>query len=361
MDTESVESPNRLSKRVAAPSKKTGRKFFQAVRQLQAEWVDGSANGPRRAIGRDFDPEQELLRFRAQRFLAFPAEELENGAELSSSSDGGITLGVNFMGLNGPAGVLPDHYSELIVEQYKQRNEALRDFLDIFNHRSISLFYRAWAKYRLVVNAEASGNDRRNPDPITRSVLSLMGIETTYLGQRYELDIGNLLHYAGHFINQQRGALGLSELLTDFLGLPVEVHQFQGEWLALETDDRVQLPDMFGRSQNNVLGQDFVIGDQVFCVENRFELALGPMHRNEAEKIRPGTLRQKLLCRLITLYVGHTFQFDIRYVLRGGTRPDWQMSPEKSGLNLGWNCWLPQQDQTPEVDEILIPYKVLMQ
>ena len=39
------------------------------------------------------------------------------------------------------------------------RPPRLRDFLDIFNHRLISLFYRAWEKYRFPIAYERRDED----------------------------------------------------------------------------------------------------------------------------------------------------------------------------------------------------------
>lgn len=61
---------------------------------------------------------------------------------------------VYFMGVAGGAGLLPLHYSRLIVERLKHKDTALSDFIDIFNHRIVALYYRAWLKYRLPYQIE---------------------------------------------------------------------------------------------------------------------------------------------------------------------------------------------------------------
>ena len=61
---------------------------------------------------------------------------------------------VNFMGLTGPVGALPQVYTELVIERIRARDRSLEAFFDIFNHRFLSLFYRAWEKYRFLVGYE---------------------------------------------------------------------------------------------------------------------------------------------------------------------------------------------------------------
>ena len=59
---------------------------------------------------------------------------------------------VNFMGLTGPvrrAAVLL--YASSFWNGLRAKDPTLLNFLDIFNHRMISFFYRAWEKYRFPV------------------------------------------------------------------------------------------------------------------------------------------------------------------------------------------------------------------
>ena len=78
---------------------------------------------------------------------------------------------VTFMGLIGPAGVLPHWYTELVVERIWKKDRSLSGFLDIFHHRLISLFYLAWKKYRFEANYLPDAHDR-----LSHCLLSLAGL-----------------------------------------------------------------------------------------------------------------------------------------------------------------------------------------
>jgi len=127
----------------------------EAVRLLQrlaAERLHEDAAPHRHAVGEDHAPKQEAVRFRALPSHGFPPGSI---SEIRPSSDRGADengkgpeLVTAFMGLVGPAGVLPRHYTTLLIERIREKDFALRDFLDPFHHRIVSLFYRAWEKYR---------------------------------------------------------------------------------------------------------------------------------------------------------------------------------------------------------------------
>ena len=90
---------------------------------------------------------------------------------------------VSFFGVATPAsyGSLPTRYAELILERPRSKNRALRDFLDLFNHRLVSLFYRAWEKHRFPVRVRAVGPA---PALFERALFALMGLGTDGLRGR---------------------------------------------------------------------------------------------------------------------------------------------------------------------------------
>ena len=121
--------------------------FFQAVRLLEL-W-----EGDRAPVGHDAAPQNEAVRFGSHASVEFPASQIY---DVAASRDGThpARMTVTFFGLNGPLGALPQHYTEIAIERLARKDGALLDFLDLFNHRLLSLFYRAWEKYQFWIAGE---------------------------------------------------------------------------------------------------------------------------------------------------------------------------------------------------------------
>ena len=68
---------------------------------------------------------------------------------VSERPDGDSEIGIAFVGLTGPLGVLPPPYTETALLAHKRRSHSLTAFLDMFVQRCAELFVRAAEKYRL--------------------------------------------------------------------------------------------------------------------------------------------------------------------------------------------------------------------
>src|SRR5262245_38110113 len=160
--------------------------FFQAVRLLE------KLDPHRKPVGRTHPPKSEVVRFRAHMSLSFPPSSIYDLAPPTSTL-ALPAMTVAFLGLTGPSGALPRHYTELLLRQQKEakgaEKNALRDWLDLFNHRLISLFYRAWEKYRFPVAYERGDYARTEPDPFTSALFSVVGLGMPPLRQRLRVGV----------------------------------------------------------------------------------------------------------------------------------------------------------------------------
>ncbi len=155
--------------------------FYQAVRLLHRLFPD------REPVGHGSTPDAEPVRFRTLVSLSFPPSAVYD-LTVPTHADPVPVLTQTFLGFTGPSGILPRHYTELLIrlerETRGQERTALRDWLDVFNNRLVGLFYRSWEKYRYYLAFERGECDRDEPDSFTQALLSLVGLGQPMLRHR---------------------------------------------------------------------------------------------------------------------------------------------------------------------------------
>jgi type VI secretion system protein ImpH len=341
--------------------------FFQAVRLLERvvrERIERGETRPVTAVGRDSAPERELVHFRTLPSLSFAASavagvrlpEARNGTELPPAE-----MAVTFLGLTGPVGVLPDHYTTLVLRRLRDRDKTLRDFLDLFHHRLVSLFYRAWEKYRLPFSHERHRLDPSDEEDLpTWALYCLVGLGTKGLRGRQDVADQAFLYYAGHFSHQPRSAAALEALLEDYFEMPLRVHQLQGQWLALSVEDQSCMPGPeCPGGRNTALGLNLVAGERVWEVQSKFRLRIGPLSFGQFRRLMPSGDGLRALCQMTRTFVGPEYDFDVQAVLLPGEVPWCRLDAEGGGAYLGWNTWVRNEPFHDPVDDAVFAMETL--
>ena len=128
--------------------------------------------------------------------MAFPPSAVHDIERMRDSREP-ARVTVAFLGLTGTQGVLPFCYTEWMLERAAAKDDTLAAFLDLFNHRLVSLFYRAWEKHRPPVLYELGAARDQRPDAFTHSLFDLIGMGTEGLRGRMRVQDESLLLYAG--------------------------------------------------------------------------------------------------------------------------------------------------------------------
>ena len=282
----------------------------------------------------------EAARFRSPPGLAFPPSDIASVAPPESGQPTQVV--VSLMGLTGPSGVLPRHYTEAL-------SRALADFLDVLAHRLIASFGRAGAKYRVHRAADlaslgaASGGEvgaDRMADQAGQALLALTGYGTPHLLPRLAVGAAPLQHYAGLFAMRPRSADRLAALASDWLGRAVEVEQFAGTWLFLPPEQRTALPLGRGAGAWNRLGIDAAIGVRAWDVQARVVLRVGPLDCRTFEALLPDRPGSGRFVSLVRAYLGFETGFAVNLVLAAEEVPPLRLDPgATSPPRLGWNTW----------------------
>lgn len=300
--------------------------FFQAVGLLEKIYRD------RKPVGRDALPNEEVVRFRSRIGLDFPASEIQEIREVTDEASGEtrVEMVENFMGVAGISGVLPTHYTELVLDRIRHRDTALWAFLDIFTHRSVSMFYRAWAKYRFPVAYE------RGENYFTSYVYDLAGLGTDRMRGRMALDDESLLPFTGLIAQKPHSQNSLENIISDHFGVSAKIEQFFGHWLELADEDITRLG-----INNSALGSSAIIGTRIWDQQSKFRIKIGPLNFNQFQALLPSGTANKPLHSVVKFMVGFEFSYDVQLVLSAKQVPSTVLTTKAVRRpKLGWTTWL---------------------
>lgn len=364
--------------------------FFRAARLLQC----ADPELPR--LGTSNAPEKDPVRFGQRPSLAFAPSTLD-----------GLVLGpppklfVNFFGLFGPNGPLPLHLTDYAIRRQlgqkadeagapakdskSSRSETdrpslpstrkdftLAAFFDVFHHRLVSLFFRAWACNQATVDFDRakdllSPDVDKEPRPFDRDKHPRFPI---YIGSSFglasernehgefapfsdPLPVWAKLYYAGRLASQSRNAEGLQAILQDYFGEPTEIQTFQGRWLDLPPASRCKLGDSPATGR---LGSTAIVGSRVWDCQLTFRIRLGPMRFSDFTRFLPGSRSLERLVSWVLNYAGAQYLWDLQVVLAAKDVPDTRLSanrPSQLG-RLGWTTWLKSKPFERDSEDLVL-------
>ena len=318
--------------------------FFQAVRLLEAVSRTEKSKQEKFAsqpVAELAPPHKEFVRFQASTSLAFSATDIvklkiqEQDLIPDTENRHQWQMEVSFMGLVGSQGVLPQHYSETVLKELKAKSRGLRDFLDIFHHRTLALFYRAWIKYQLPVQFERQKRqdehktaDKAGNDSYSQAMKSLVGLGLPKLQNRTSLSDDIAAGMAGILGRNIPSAVALKSAIKHHFGLTARIDQFIGDWNQIPFDLQTQLPGTSNRHKgvNNVLGMNAVLGQQSWQIQSRFRVVLEPMPYRQYMNFQPGSRRLETLKALIKMFAGNELDFDIHIQVEERELPALQLT-----------------------------------
>ena len=304
--------------------------FFKAVNLLE-RFAGGRAPGESLSAGKD------PVRFKVLPGFAFAASDI---AGICRSLDGKPEVTVNFLGLVGPKGVLPDWYNELARQLHVKKDHRLTDFLDIFHQRLISLFYLAWKKYRLAENYRPDGSDR-----ISSSLAELVGMDSGELNRNpefYRFSRERLIYFSGLVAHRVPTAFTLEAVVSHIMGAKVRIEQFVPRKIPVHENDRTLL----GRI-NGTLNKDAMCGGCIHDAGSFFTVRIGPLTWRKYLQFQPRGSNLSMICKLIERIAGMEYEFDIQLVIKG---------PDIPGLSLGGRSGEPLLGRTMLLRNIEKPF-----
>lgn len=290
--------------------------FYQALRRLEAL----HRRLPR--IGDAVRPADEPVRLAQEPALTFAPANL---SAFEPRTHGPPRLVSRFLGLFGPQGALPTHLTELARERSRSYGDpTLMRFADVFHHRLLSSFYKAWRQAQ-----PTACQDRPESDRFT------LYLDATFGGNLHAdaLPPHAKRFFAGHLSRGVRHAGGLEAILSAYFGVPVSLHPFYPQWMPLPQDQRSAL----GAARNNCLGHSAVVGSRVWDAQHHFRLEIGPLTLAQYNALLPGSQGMSRLRDWVRLYTDRQFGWRGQLVIKREEIPPLQLGRR---IGLGWTTWL---------------------
>jgi len=234
------------------------------------------------------------------------------------------------LGLFGPNGPLPLHLTEYVRDRLRNQNDpAPVAFADIFHHRLISLFYRAWADAQPAVQM-----DRPDQNRFSVHLGSLTGLGSASMRRRDAVQDHARLFATGHFVRLTRNPEGLCRVLAHYFEVPVQLREYIRSWIDIPPSEQTCL---LGKELTNQLGMGAIAGARVPDVQDRFRLELGPMTLPDYEQFLPIGGHNLRLRDWVRQYAGIEFRWDADLLLLADQVPQSQLGGQQ---RLGWTTWI---------------------
>jgi len=333
--------------KLAAPVLEAGPRstFFHIVALLERLTMEAAR------VGGDGPASSERIRFRHDYEMGFSAGDISSlrviqmprGPEAHLEAPIPMfEVHTTFMGLTGTISPLPLYISEEVLHE-DENNPVRRDFLDIFHHRLISLFYRAVSKY-----TPAREHRTHRADTWMRRALFLTNLDPEINTRAIDVHPSVLVRLAPLLAGRGRGprvlALALREALRDAL-LPdgsVHIDQFAGGWIEVDEDQRMAI----GVS-NCALGSEAILGKRAYDQSGRFSVRIGPLHSHNYERfLRDGDLLPAVKS-MVELCCKEALDFDVKLELAADAVPSFKLSGA-GGAELGRDTRLRGSERVAE-------------
>lgn len=296
--------------------------LFAVLRRIDA------LHSARPPIGRALRPRNEPIRLGQKPSSSFAASAL---AGLERDRNGQpAKLNILGFGLFGPNGPMPLVMTEYVRERAELHGDkALVEFFDLFHHRLIALFYRAWAEAQ-----PTNSLDRPEADSFSRFVTSLLGLHGGAGSTGAEsVPEHAMLFHAGHLSRQVRNPEGLARILSSYFQVEATIAEYAAHWMPIPREQQTRL----GALSGSQLGVDAVAGARVLDRQHHFSIALGPLSYPQYSALLPGRRAHQQLATWVRDYVGLELGWQVTLVLRASEVPACKLGGSQQ---LGWSSWL---------------------
>ncbi|KQN47493.1 type VI secretion protein [Serratia sp. Leaf50] len=321
MERESQSAHTRLIRKLAPHISYTN--FYRFCQLLEHSQPDAPCLGSTQTL------QHEPVRFRPHPGMGFPASELKSIEINADNLNIPPSVRTTFIGLYGVESPLPTSYIDDIAQR-REGCDAVTDFLDIFNHRLTTQFYRIWRKYSYPASFESGGSDETS-----QYLLGLVGLGIPGSAAHIGTPVSRFLALLGVLRLPTRtaeGIMSLVKLLAPHTLPTVTAH----DRLTVRVDN----PTTLSCRAPSSLAVHPLMGKTAKDVNSQILLTLTTSNPDEARAWFPGEQLHSDLLALLHVYLGARLHARLQLKISRSLLPDARLccTPTVSAGLLGWTA-----------------------
>ncbi|MCM2494407.1 type VI secretion system baseplate subunit TssG [Burkholderia glumae] len=243
--------------------------------------------------------------------------------------DGRLDIRLFGLGLWGPQGPLPLHMTELAYSRVESHQDhALVHLLDVFHHRALSQFYRAWASAQSIASL-----DRPDEETFSFYVASLAGTDPDE-ARRSCLATHARYSAAAHLVREARNPDGIATTLSHYFGVPMQVEEFVAHWIRLSDTEHTHI----GKPGHaSIIGEGALLGEAIPDRQHKFRLVVGPLDLGQYLRLTPHGADLATFVEWVRAFVGHEYAWEVKLLIKPCEVPP---ARADTSQRLGYSTWL---------------------
>ncbi|MGU3526539.1 type VI secretion system baseplate subunit TssG [Raoultella planticola] len=286
-------------------------------------------------LGSTSHPADDPVRFSPHPGMGFPGGELKRIEYNKDDPDAPPVVRTTFLGLCGVDSPLPTAYIDDITLR-REGHEALQGFLDIFNHRLMTQFYRIWRRHSYPATFDSGGEDS-----ISQSLLGLAGLGIPGTAEHVATPVSRFLALLSVLRlpgRTEEGIRAIVQLLAPGTSVRVEPYCLRPV--------RIEQPAGFS-GEGILLDGNTIPGDEAWDAASQLLITLSTEDENDVRSWMPdGQLFADFLA-MLRVYLGWRYRARIR--LKACTRLLLMPVPGEAPFWPGMNAVLGSTDDPEDM------------
>lgn len=278
-------------------------------------------------LGENPDPTLEAVRIRSKFTMHQEGTEVDR-VMVKNTPSGIPEVYINTLSIGGVNGPLPTPYTEMLLDQIREKDFSGLHFLDIFHHRLASM----WHRLRKRTYPHLFKSPPLNT-PLGKLQEDLSGFKQQNNGVAHPL-------FFDHFWRRSRSLYSLLTMIEQFFKVIASISPFEGTFRSI---DKTEGSTLGQKGQFQILGKNTILGLRCWDQAAGFTITLSFLDWETAQSFLPfpdavlGGSNFNRLKQLLISYMGSLPRVFLTISLSPNENKGTLLN-QKQGL--GWNTWL---------------------